>query len=292
MSHAGTAAVTGPRLSQENTAAEALRTTVCRWFVESLDHLATICLDHALRCGVVSISGQLYVGKPLISCLRQQQLQCPGCVSSMSFPRDHRVANMSQTIWREFCSAWLPAKTNRPAEFSVPHPLRVAGQTSNRGTVWQIDSRPFGIPVNLLSDPEGPIPLKDQRKGDTPVAQGHREIRVRRQRPAALKGDASDDLCRQAIIASKTRSTFGLLFRVSVRLTNLLTLLRAEERSSSIVYARRQLQALVRPRASPGSAQSRRLKRRGQAGPPAAPTLEPSGRSLGRRRGRQIARSR
>jgi hypothetical protein len=46
----------------------------------------------------------------------------------------------------------LPAKTNRTAEFSIPHPSRVPRQTRNRATVGQNNGRPFGLSVDLLGE--------------------------------------------------------------------------------------------------------------------------------------------
>src|SRR2546423_11058729 len=57
---------------------------------------------------------------------------------------------MSQAIGRKVRGAWLPTKTNRAAEFPVPHPLGVTRQARNCATVGQSNWRPFRLAINLL----------------------------------------------------------------------------------------------------------------------------------------------
>src|SRR5688572_7765775 len=76
-------------LRKKNTESHSLRTTIFRCFVEPLDQLASVRLDHPPGGKVVRITRQLYVGKPLTSCLRKQQLQGASSVSPLPFPRDH-----------------------------------------------------------------------------------------------------------------------------------------------------------------------------------------------------------
>jgi hypothetical protein len=64
--------------------------------------------------------------------------------------REPRVTNVAQTIWRKLRSTWLPAETNRPAEFSVPHPTRISREPRNRATARQNNRWPIGFPVDLL----------------------------------------------------------------------------------------------------------------------------------------------
>src|SRR5438552_17738227 len=77
----------------ENTETQTLRATIIRWFVESLDQLASVRLDYALGGNVVSIGGQHNELKSFLSCLRQQQMQSAGCISPLSLPGDDRISN-------------------------------------------------------------------------------------------------------------------------------------------------------------------------------------------------------
>src|SRR5258706_8411325 len=116
---------------KENAETQALGAAVCSGFVEPLDELSAVRLDHAPRCDVVGICGQLDVCKSLFSCLGKQQLQGSRCVSPPALPWDYRIADVSQTMWREFGRAGLPSEADRTAEFSIPHPSRVPGQPRN-----------------------------------------------------------------------------------------------------------------------------------------------------------------
>src|SRR2546430_14155463 len=57
---------------------------------------------------------------------------------------------MSLAIGRKARSAWLPTQTNSTAEFSVPHPPRVPGQTRDRPAIRKNYARPFGFSIDLL----------------------------------------------------------------------------------------------------------------------------------------------
>src|SRR5687768_433184 len=141
--------VTSRASGQIDTETQALCAAVHSRFAEASDQAAAVRLDHALRREIIAVRGQLDVREPLSLCVRKQQLQRAGRVTASAFPRDYRVADVAETVFRKRHRARLPPESNTAAELAVPDPQREPGQPRDGRTVRKRDVGAGRLAVDL-----------------------------------------------------------------------------------------------------------------------------------------------